>query len=134
MKGWLDTVDGERVIIDATITPTGGGEAKPLAITNQAVGGSDFNAIAKGATGGHGMNTVGLLVKTWGTVASKNTGEFCITDGSGDPIRVDSTSSGTQPNINDYVSATGICRLEKIGSDYVPFVELRQTSDWLKAE
>jgi len=77
------------------------------------------------------MNTVGLLVRTSGEVMSVGTGEFYMTDGSGDPIRIDSSAASTQPVIGDYACVTGICRLEKTGELYSAFIELRDQSDWL---
>lgn len=130
--GWLKTVNGERIIFDATIVPTGSSTAKPVALTNRDLGGRDFNSLAKGATGKFGPNNVGLLVKTFGRVSSSGGGVFYITDGSGEPAKIDASACGAFPNTNDYVCVTGICRLEMSGSEYVPCVKLRQTGDWRK--
>jgi hypothetical protein len=55
-----------------------------------------------------------------------------VTDGSSASVKVDASAVGTLPVANDYVVVTGICRLEKIGANYVPFVKLRQSGDWVK--
>jgi len=130
--GWLTTVNGERVIIDATITPTGSGTAKPLAMNNRDIAGGDFNSVAKGASGKYGTNNVGLLIKTFGKVSSPGGGVFYVTDGSGSAVKVDASSVGSLPAVNDYVAVTGICRLEKVGGNYVPVIKLRQAGDWRK--
>lgn len=132
VTGWLTTVNGERIIMDAAITYAGSATARPLALNNRSLGGSDFNDKAKGATGKVGLNNVGLLVKTFGKVSSPASGIFCVTDGSGASVKVDASAVGTLPAANDYVVVTGICRLEKIGANYVPFVKLRQSGDWVK--
>lgn len=132
VSGWMATVDGERVIFDATLTPAGSGSVEPLAMINKAGGGSDFNDKAKGVTGGVGLNNVGLLITTFGKVLSKGANEFYITDGSTASLRVKAPAGVTLPDVNDFVSVTGICRLQKSGADYLPFVELRQPGDWRK--
>jgi len=132
VSGWLTTVNGERIITDAAITYAGSATAKPLALNNRSLGGSDFNDKAKGATGKVGLNNVGLLVKTFGKVSSPASGIFYVTDGSGASVKVDASAVGTLPAANDYVVVTGISRLEKIGANYVPFVKLRQSGDWVK--
>ena len=133
VTGWVTTnSNGERIIMDATITPVGTFAIDPLSMPNRELGGSDWNDKAKGATNKVGLNNVGLLIKTWGRVTSKSGSDFYITDGSGDPIRVDASAVGSMPNTNDYVIVTGICRLSKIGANYVPYIQLRQTGDWAK--
>jgi len=132
VTGWLKTMNGERIIFDASITSTGSSPARPVALTNRDLGGKDFNSLAKGATGKCGPNNVGLLVKTFGKVSSPGGGLFYITDGSGAVVKVDASAAGTLPNANEYVAVTGICRLELSGSSYVPYVKLRQTGDWRK--
>lgn len=130
--GWMTTVNGERVVIDATIMVVGSADAKPLAMNNRDVAGADFNAVAKGATGKYGTNNVGLLIKTFGKVSSPGGGMFYVTDGSGAAIKVDASAVGGLPVVNDYVSVTGICRLERVGLNYVPVIKLRQSGDWRK--
>jgi hypothetical protein len=133
VAGWIGTNEnGERVIIDATITPMTNYPIEPLSMTNRELGGSDWNDKTKGATNKTGLNNVGLLVQTWGRVTSKSGTDFYITDGSGDPVRVDASALGSMPEVNDYVIVTGICRLKKIGANYIPYIQLRQAGDWVK--
>ena len=130
VSGWMATVNGERQIIDATVTSLSGTKTMtPLAMVNRALGGKDLNSLAKGATGSYGPNNVALLVKTWGRVTSSGTGWRYIKDGSRDPIRVDVTSISNPPSDGQYVAVTGICRLEKVGSDYHPIVRPRKNAD-----
>lgn len=130
--GWMTTIGGERVIIDATITPAGSGSPRPLSMNNRDVAGADLNGVVAGATGKSGANNVGLLIKTFGRVTSPGGGVFYVTDGSGDVIKVDASSAGSLPAANDYVAVTGICRLDKAGANYVPVLKLRKAGDWRK--
>lgn len=130
--GWLKTENGEKVIFDATITNAGSSTAKAIAMTNKLLGGKSFNSTTLGETGAYGVNNVAVLVRTTGKVTSKSGTDFYITDGSDSPIKCDSSALGTTPNLDDYVVVTGICRLLKSGSNYVPYVKLRTTGDWRK--
>ncbi len=67
----------------------------------------------RGATGGKGVNNVGLYVKVSGTVASISDDLFEITidDGSNAATTVDLTAAATNLQIGDYVTVDGICKL-----------------------
>jgi len=134
VTGWMTTIEGERAIIDATISSIGPGSARPLAMNNRDLAGADFTTSAKGATGRYGANNVALLISTFGRVTSSGGGVFYVTDGSGAPVRVDASAAGSLPVDGDYVLVTGICRLEKAGSSYVPMIKLRKSGDWRKAQ
>jgi hypothetical protein len=56
----------------------------PLCVGNKALGGGQLNANTPGVSGGLGLNNIGLLVKTWGTVTYVDTDSkfFYIDDGS----------------------------------------------------
>lgn len=119
--GWMTTVDGERVVFDAIITPVGSGSAEPLAMINRSVGGV-------------GPSTTGLLIRTFGKVTSKSAAEFYLTDGSGDSVAVDASAAGTLPGIGDFVAVTGICRQKRAGAGFAPWVKLRQSTDWTRVD
>ncbi|MCC6484506.1 MAG: carboxypeptidase regulatory-like domain-containing protein [Armatimonadetes bacterium] len=81
--------DGER-FIQASDSQTGGMDiVLPLHIGNRAIGGENAQYDAgsgagqQGVTGGVGLNNIGLLVTTWGTVTGSGSGYFYIDDGSG---------------------------------------------------
>ncbi len=57
---------------------------KPLAMSNCAVGGGQMNEYTPGVAGGAGLNNIGLLIRTWGTVTYVDAAQkfFYIDDGS----------------------------------------------------
>ncbi len=59
-------------------------EIKPVMMSNRAVGGGALNEYTPGVAGGIGLNNIGLLVRTWGTVTYVDADQkfFYIDDGS----------------------------------------------------
>lgn len=54
---------------------------EPLAMGNKALGGARFNTNTAGVEGGVGLNNIGLLVRSWGTVTYVNeTSKFFYID------------------------------------------------------
>ena len=107
-------------------------DIQPVALTNRAVGGGDFNAYTHGVTGGQGLNNIGLLIRSWGKVTSVNQSQqyFCIDDGS-DPLHVGlrvsyanlaTGNSITPPDISlhsKYVIVTGISSAADAGGGVI---------------
>ena len=95
----------------------------PVAMSNEALGGSDHGSPPlgqAGVTGGSGVNTVGLLVRTTGRVTETGTGWFKIDDGSGVSLKVLGTlPQGTEP----YVAVTCACSCEKVSGDVLRVIE-----------
>jgi hypothetical protein len=146
--GDIDTIDGEKVILatsviikkdelgnDAVV------EVRPLGMPNKAVAGV-------------GLNTKGLLVRTWGKVKSVDAEakSFVIDDGSGSDIKCiaprTTPSEGNSPNPGDpnwgvtiksdfsppeqdhFVTITGVSSQESDGvGGFVPVVRLRDEKD-----
>ena len=116
--GTLGTTDaGERqltgpiVIIVGTHDPLA-----PVGMPNRTVGGGDMGSPPLGqygVTNGVGLNSVGLLIQTWGRVMETGSGYVVIDDGSGTPVRVDTTTLASPPDPNEYVSVIGISSLYK---------------------
>ncbi|MHB1459396.1 MAG: hypothetical protein ACYC0V_20995, partial [Armatimonadota bacterium] len=82
--------DGERKIVDASVTSTGSTTAPgALGMPNKILGGSSFNTYCPGvsspAGSGTGLYNKGLLVKSWGTVTFVDSTNkyFYIDDGTG---------------------------------------------------
>ncbi len=127
------TPEGERqltgpiVIIVTTHDPPG-----PLGMPNRSVGGGDWGIPPEGQYGvkdATGVNNVGLLISTWGTVTYVDATYMLITDGSGDPIRVSTAGLSTLPAVDDYISVIGISSLYKPASDRLRYVLPRDDSD-----
>ena len=88
----------------------------PLGMTNKAIGGGDYGdpGIGLGQYGvanGFGTSNIGLLIQTWGKVTAKNTGYVEINDGSGTPVRVDTSTLADPPDMDEYVTVIGLSSL-----------------------
>ena len=127
VSGTLDTIDGERRIINATIvSPDNGTVPAATLIRNSALGGEDLNANTPGVLDGIGANNIGLLVSTAGKVTHLGTGFCYIDDGSMTTqdgsgyvgVRVE-TSAITAPGADTYAVIEGISSTFTIGTDHV---------------
>ena len=126
--------DGERYVEAAVIQESGTGNVDPLGTTNSSLGGGDFlDSITgfgqNGVLGGFGLNNIGLLIKTWGKVASVGADQFTIDDGSDVDIKCVVPAGVTLPSLDDYVSVTGISSCEKPGDDLLPLIRARSQDD-----
>jgi uncharacterized lipoprotein YddW (UPF0748 family) len=119
LSGVLDTVNGERVLIQPSIqSQEGPGAPDPLFMLSRSLGG-------EGVTGGKGLNNIGLLVSIAGRVTEVESDYFLI-DGS---VKVNSTTLTAVPEDGDFVIVTGICGTEQSGSDIYPLLKPRRDSD-----
>jgi len=105
-----------------------GAAPDPLGISNRALGGGQFNQYTPGVADGVGLNNIGLLVRTWGTVTYVDAAQqlFYIDDGSGlddksgfTGVRVSYKdlapgNTFTPPNQGDRVAVTGISSTTEI--------------------
>lgn len=118
VTGTLTTVvlsgsPAERAISAPTVTPTGANSPlAPLALPNRSVGGGPLNTYTPGVKDGEGLNTVGLLVRTWGRVTYAGYKHFCIDDGSRIAAYGGNTGirvlSDAVVAVGDYVMVAGI--------------------------
>ncbi len=89
--------DGERYIEADSVVANGAGTIAPIGMTIRGIGGSEwrspYGAVVgqAGVMGGAGLNNVGLLIRTWGTVKSVGSDCLYLDDGS---ASWDSTYSG----------------------------------------
>lgn len=83
------------------------------------------------------MNNVGVLVRITGVVTDADTNNDCfaMSDGSGavdsaanDGVKV-SAPGLTLPDVDDFVTATGICTLEKVNGYRYPVLLARDQDD-----
>lgn len=103
VRGTVRTAGTGERYIEAASAPSGdSAEVGPLGVPIRALCGTGWRfdpgtAIGQmGMAGGFGLNTVGLLVRTWGTVTQTGAGYLYIDDGSG--LR-DGTLSGSEENV-----------------------------------
>lgn len=106
---------GPMVIIIKTTRPL-----NPLGMINKYLGGGDLGNPAAGlgqcgVLDGCGLNNIGLLVKTWGEVTGFGRGYVMIDDGSGTPVRVNTTLLATPPGVGEYVTLIGVSSLHAPG-------------------
>lgn len=132
--GFLQTSGAERAIGAAEVTVTGSeGPLVPLALTNRQLGGGGFHynpgppASGQRGTSGSGLNNVGLLVTTWGRVEGTDGAYLLLSDGSEQPVRVDTSHLTQTPQPGDYVTYTGISTLRLEGD--VPVAVLMPRGD-----
>ncbi|OFX14093.1 MAG: hypothetical protein A2Z18_00645 [Armatimonadetes bacterium RBG_16_58_9] len=118
-------------------------EIAPLAIRNASIGGGALNQYTPGVEGGTGLNNIGLLIRTWGSVTYVDPAHafFYIddgasrTDGSGHVgvrIACDNLAPGnsiTPPAEDSYAIITGISSTILIGGKVQPNVRPRRQAD-----
>ena len=115
------------VIITSTPTPL-----TPVGMPNRSVGGGDLGIPPLGqygVMGGVGLNNVGLLVTTWGRVTATGSGYAIIDDGSGTPVRIDTSTLVDPPEDNDYITVIGISSLYEMATDHHRLVLPRGSGD-----
>jgi hypothetical protein len=81
-----------------------------------------------------GLNNIGLLVKTWGTVTEVGTGYFCVGEGLGpkaNTVKVYGTASNIEAAdlVGKFVSVTGVCGCEKPSDYIIPVIKTRTVDD-----
>ena len=106
-----DPISSEKYISALWAKSNGIGVVDPIAMSNAAIGGVNWNysdstgAGQRGIAGGLGPNNMGVLVRIWGRVTSRDTANsayFYIDDGS---YIADGTLTGSENNIGVRVSA-----------------------------
>ncbi len=108
--------NGERYIaFSSYYSKTAYKAVRPVAVPS--VGGGDWHfepatgAGQRGVTGGSGLNTVGLYVKTWGKLTTINSTTFTLTDSAGRDVRCTVTGSLTWDAAWQWVTVTGVVGL-----------------------
>jgi hypothetical protein len=148
VEGFLDTVDGERIVTNAVVTHSDQDitpDITPLYINNGNIGGGNLGLHTPGVVGSSGLNNTGLLVTTTGRVVYKGADFFVIDDGgrlasSGkyavNGVAVTMTGlvfGGTisPPPDNGYMTVTGLCGCwqDPISGLVYPLIRPRNNDD-----
>ncbi len=125
MHGTMDTIDGERTLVDASVV-TGSLSTSPipdpLSMPNRSVGGGSLG-LQQGIVGAADLNNIGLRVWSTGKVTHTDSGFFYIDDGSGmddgsGHLGVRVTTEGlSMPAFESYVKVTGASSCYKRDGD-----------------
>lgn len=131
-----DPTTDERCVAAYATHPQskGSGPAmRPVGLSGRALVGGDFGR-QKGIAGSKNLNTIGLLVTTWGPVAEfdnlTNPTWFKLGDGT----RV-VAPPGTKLDADlTYVAVTGICSVEKVNGNMTRVLKVRRAGDIVSHE
>jgi subtilisin family serine protease len=140
VSGTIQTVDGERTIVNPTVSVTGSSASPiPLCMPNRDIGGGELGSYIPGVTDAAGLNNIGLLVGTWGKVTAVLSDSFYIDDGFGVRFGVPGSlgnigikviaGSLPKPSVGQYVFVVGLSSLEVDGDNYRPLLRPRMVSD-----
>ncbi|MGB9619193.1 MAG: hypothetical protein ACPL7K_02125 [Armatimonadota bacterium] len=136
VRGKRGTAGPESCIYVTEVDHLGPAVIGPLGMPNRSVGGGDFEYFpgewASGQAGvadGIGINTIGLLVRTCGSVVHVDQHTFMISDGSGRPIKcITPTDVPVDPTIM-HMAVTGVCSCYQEGEDILPLIRVRTQAD-----
>ncbi|MCC6485325.1 MAG: carboxypeptidase regulatory-like domain-containing protein [Armatimonadetes bacterium] len=134
--GTLSTTSGERTLMEGGRASTGSTTAPvPLGIALTRLGGQDWQYVVsngagqRGVDGGIGLNNTGLLVRVWGTVVGQESGYLLLSDGSPQPVRIDTSRLSSPPAQGAFTGFVGLSSVELINGQYVPVVRPRSAAD-----
>jgi len=113
--------------------PTGGKlHLKPVGLLARAMVGGSLG-FQEGLPDNPNLNNIGLLVTVWGSVTAldgrANSGYFMIKDGRAPAIKVIAPGGAAINPDWGYVTATGICSVERVNGVMKPVLKLRRASD-----
>jgi len=129
--GEMDSVDGQRVMKNVTVTRNGTGRPLPgpIMMNTRDLGGAPLGEFTVPVGDSRGPRNVSLLIRVFGKVTSSEPGEFCLTDSScSSPIRVVCPGIGEMP-VGAQVAVTGICIVEPHGCAYRAGIRARDVAD-----
>jgi parallel beta-helix repeat protein len=142
-----DDVTGERCIVASEAVENGTGSVDPLGLCNKLLGGGNYwynestGAGQKGVLGGFGLNNIGLLVKTWGSVTERHMGDspawFKISDGSLDGgVKVVLPPTVTLDPTWTYVGVIGAssCDTKDGSGNLIRLLRARKQSDLIQLQ
>lgn len=136
--------DGERYIKASSVIVSGSSPIKPVGMPNSRLGGADWlyepitGSGQQGAGRKVGLNTIGLLVTTWGKVTNVAPGEFYINDGAkisdgsgaiGVKVLIDGPNP---PAFGTTAVVTGVVSCYKSGGNTFACLRVRTQSDILE--
>lgn len=143
VTGWLTRQNGERTILAENITKTGTGDLPtPVAMGNQQVAGGSLG-LNPGKSAGVGVNNVGILGTSWGTLSGGPVFDFDgsiffhVDDGSGlfdgndfmwPGLRIECPPD-LYPEVAGFIKATGVISLYEKDGLLQPRLRVRTQDD-----
>ena len=131
----------ERFIAATSAAKNASGTIAPIGVRNGALGGGDWHydsgthAGQKGVSGSLGLNTIGLLVETWGRFEQIDGTTFTLDDGSGLDVKCTVTRGFYLDPVWEYVGVVGASSMyESQGSLPLPCVLVRDVRVFLPVE
>jgi len=111
--GTLSIADGERLINAGSLALVGvaSDAILPLGIRGDQLGGGPANAYTPGITGAVGVNNIGILATTWGSVIATGSNYFTLQVTPAVAVKVKSGGL-IKPIVGDMVKVTGIVTCE----------------------
>lgn len=131
LQGVMGTVDGERVLTQASVVSGTLGTAQvpgPLFVIGRSVGGGT-GGLQQGIADGCGLNNIGLLVRTSGRIVGAESSSITIDDGGGVDVKCAIPSGVEIDPAWQYVSVTGVSSCEKIGDAITRLIRVRGQAD-----
>ena len=133
--------DGERYVEPSVASRNGTAYVQPVAMPIRSIGGGNWNYSSSGTSGqagvkdSAGLNNIGLLITSVGTVTYSTAGYFYIDDGSG--ARDNSGHAGIKvltngfaaPDVDTYQRVTGISSCYKLNGIIYPLIRAWSIDD-----
>lgn len=130
-----DPSNDERYVMPSPGYPQATGNVellKPLGLISRSFVGGESDSQA-GITGDANLNTVGLLVTIWGRVLEfdpADPGAWCMVgDSQGPDIKIVFPSGMDVDKDWEFITATGICSVEKVNGSMVRVLKVRRPDD-----
>lgn len=130
-----DIATGERYVASSTGYPQATGDIlvlKPVMINSRELIGGD-SGLQQGIADDSGLNTIGMLVTTWGPVSALDPASprcwFKVSDSYGPEVKVVVPSGTTIDKDWGFVTVTGICSVERVDGVMTRVIKARRTSD-----
>ena len=134
VAGCLNLFNGARAMVGNFVEKTGTSVAiAPLGMGLRSLGGSSFNSLTPGITGGKSLYNLGMLVRCWGRVTGRNSENpndriFYINDGSVESAVSVHCGSFDLP-VSDFVGVTGVVCSEATDGVIKPYLFVRSKDD-----
>ncbi|MCC6485601.1 MAG: PQQ-like beta-propeller repeat protein [Armatimonadetes bacterium] len=140
VSGTLGQSGQERAVLSTSVLVVGTGDSPDVRVMLASAAGGGTVGANNGASGGVGLNTVGLLIRVVGKVVSTSLAaipptpmEFLLDDGSpvaSMPGQQGLLVSGPHADLGEHAIVTGVVSLRQVGSQVIPVLLVRSIEDY----